>query len=576
MRRTPLPTDAHFVVCGDDPLALRVCDELVTRYQARIAVVMPAKQANYGPRIAALPGVRIVEAPRLDAETLHAAGIRTATAIAMVRQDDVGNIQAALLAQELQPGIRVVIRMFNIGLGQTIRPLLGDCAVLSDAEMAAPAFVAAALGQVTRTSVRLPGRTLFAARRDDVAPGDVVCGLADTSGTEPILLPADQSRADLVLAAATGNAAAAGTAGIPDAVGGTRRMRRRPVASALGLLRSLVSRKLRIAALALVGLLVVGTGLLAALDDGLNVWQAAYVTILNAVGGANADLTLSAPEKLVQTATTLVGLAMIPVITAAVVDAAVNARLALALGRLRGPVAGHVVVVGLGNVGTRIIRYLHEAGVQVVAIDRAPTALGAAVARELGIPLIVGDAGRDATLRAASVRTARALVVVTTDDVANLEAALTARQARDDLRVVLRLFDGDFAHRVERTFGITSSRSVSYLAAPVFAAAMLERDVIGTVPVGRRLLLIAQVLVAAGSVLDGAPLSVAYDIAELRVIALVSADGGSAVWAPPPDRRLAPGERLVVVATRAGLGALVGRTITAAAWWAERAADSTT
>lgn len=539
------------MVCGDDPLALRVCDELVTRYQAKITVVLSAARVNYGPRIAALPGVRIVEAPRLDAEALNAAGIGRATAIAMVRQDDVGNIQAALLAQELNPGVRVVIRMFNTSLGHAVRRLLGDCTVLSDAEMAAPAFAAAALGRVTPTSVRLPGRTLVVARRDDVSPGDVVCGLADTSGTEPVLLPTDPSRADLVLAVASGTSADAGTG-----------RRRRPFATGLDLLRSLVSRKLRVAALALAGLLVAGTALLATLDDKLSVWGAAYVTILTAVGGGNADLTLSAPEKLLQTVITLVGLAMIPVITAAVVDAAVNARLALALGRLRGPVSDHVVVVGLGNVGTRIIRYLHETGVQVVAIDRSATARGAGTARELGIPLIVGDAGREETLRAASVRTARALVVVSTDDVTNLEAALTARQSRDDLRVVLRLFDGDFAHRVERTFGITSSRSVSYLAAPVFAAAMLERDVIGTVPVGRRLLVIAQVLVAADSVLDGAPLSVAYAIAELRVIALLSADGRSAVSAPPTDRRLSPGERLVVVATRAGLGALVGRTIT--------------
>src|SRR3712207_8666240 len=54
-----------------------------------------------------------------------------------------------------------------------------------------------------------------------------------------------------------------------------------------------------------------------------------------------------------------------------------------------------------------------------------------------------------------------------------------------------RLFDGDFADRVERAFRIDVSRSVSYLAAPAFAAAMLQRDVIGAIPVNRRVLLIA-------------------------------------------------------------------------------------
>ena len=115
-------------------------------------------------------------------------------------------------------------------------------------------------------------------------------------------------------------------------------------------------------------------------------------------------------------------------------------------------------------------------------------ARGAQFARELGVPLVIGDASRAETLREASIETARSLVVLSTDDVTNLEAALHARAVRPDLRVVLRLFDGDFAQRVQKVFGITSSKSVSLLAAPAFAAAILERDVIGTIPVKRRVL----------------------------------------------------------------------------------------
>src|SRR5690606_13667816 len=165
---------------------------------------------------------------------------------------------------------------------------------------------------------------------------------------------------------------------------------------------------------------------------------------------------------------TLAGLALVPVATATLVEAIVQARLAVALGRLRQPVADHVVVIGLGNVGTRVIRGLHEFGVPVVAIDRVPTARGADLARRLGIPLIIGDAADEATLRAASVQTCQALVVLSTDDNVNLEAALSGRQLKPDLRVVLRLFNGDFARRVQRAFGVTASYSVSYVAAPSF------------------------------------------------------------------------------------------------------------
>jgi len=191
-------------------------------------------------------------------------------------------------------------------------------------------------------------------------------------------------------------------------------------------------------------------------------------------------------------------------LTAAVVEAVVNARLLLSAGGLTGPIEDHVVVVGLGNVGTRVIRALHDLGYPVVAVDRREQARGVQVARELRIPLIVGDATREETLRAASVHTCRSLLVLSTDDLNNLEAALLGQAINGDVRVVLRLFDGDFAARVQRAFHVSTSRSVSYLAAPTFAAAMLGRQVIDVIPVDRRVLVVAELPIGARLRLRGA------------------------------------------------------------------------
>jgi Trk K+ transport system NAD-binding subunit len=215
------------------------------------------------------------------------------------------------------------------------------------------------------------------------------------------------------------------------------------------------------------------------------------------------------------------------------------------------------VVVGLGNVGTRVLRQLVDLGVQVVAIDRKADARGAKAAEQLGVPFIVGDAAREETLRAASIATSKALVVVSTDDVTNLQAALNARAVRPDLRVVLRLFDDDFAQRVQTAFTINSSRSVSRLAAPAFAAAMLDRDVLATIPVDRHALLVAGVQVYAGSPLDGATLSQADRPLSVRVIGLAAAGSEWVDWTPDPRRILAAGDRVMIVARRAGLRALV-------------------
>ncbi|MDT5036219.1 MAG: hypothetical protein QOE03_1404 [Micromonosporaceae bacterium] len=571
-------TRRQLIVCGDDPLAFRLVDELVGRYRVRVTVLLESRRHGHGPRIARLPEVRVIEVARLDADAFRLAGIASADAVALVHQDDVGNINAALQVQELNPKPRLVIRMFNMSLGGAVRQLLPDCRVLSDAAMAAPSFVSAALGEVAPVHVRLPGRTLHVARRTEVAESDIVCGLAaQIPDGKPNLLPGDQATADLVLAVARGLKArhtivdqSADTTGTPElalarnhvprwrrigVADRLRRWRRRP----FGALPVLISRRLRIAAVVLFGLLIAGTVVLK-MTQGGGWLNAGYRTILDTFAGANADPGAPALVKATEAALTVVSIALIPVVTAAVVEAAVNARLALALGRLRRPIADHVVVVGLGNVGTRVIRRLHDLGVPTVGIDRTEDARGIPVARELGIPYIIGEANRAETLRAASVRTCRALVVVSTDDVTNLETTLQGRAIKEDLRVVLRLFDGEFASRVQRAFGITISRSVSYLAAPAFAAAMLEREVVGTIPVDRRVLLIAEVPVCAGSELAGAPLSDAGQVGQARVIAVMVDRRQRTMWDLEPGRRLEPDDVLVVVATRAGLGRLLART----------------
>jgi Trk K+ transport system NAD-binding subunit len=132
---------------------------------------------------------------------------------------------------------------------------------------------------------------------------------------------------------------------------------------------------------------------------------------------------------------------------------------------------------------------------------------------------------------------------------------------QERLHVVLRLFDGDLAARVRRTFNLPLSRSVSYLAAPVFAEALMDREVIGTIAVERRLLLVADVFVQPGSPLDGVTVGEIDDAGEVRVIAVTEFGEPRPLWRPATRRALRPRDRLTVVATRQGLGSLVERSV---------------
>ena len=62
--------------------------------------------------------------------------------------------------------------------------------------------------------------------------------------------------------------------------------------------------------------------------------------------------------------------------TAIVVESVVQTKLAATAGGLTRPMSDHVIVAGLGNVGSRVLRELHELGIDVVGIDSSPTARG--------------------------------------------------------------------------------------------------------------------------------------------------------------------------------------------------------
>jgi Trk K+ transport system NAD-binding subunit len=528
----------HFIVCGDGPLAYRITEELTSRYGERVTIVLPSRQRNYGPQISALPGVRVLEYPELSIQAFTDADVRSARALAVVWQDDVGNFHAGLRATELNPGLRLVLAIFNRRLGDHIRLLFPDCTVLSGTAMSAPSFVAAALGEPAPSHVRVQRRTLYVARASDVAPDQVLCGLAAAADDQaaPRLVSPGATGADLVLAVADG------TPRNPLA------RRRDPVRSGIGLLRRLIWHKFGLLFTSL--LVVIAAGFVLLISVNYSFSNSVYLTLMDLSGSALTNPALSGAEKTSQVLLTFDGMAFIPVVTALVV----GARLTGSVRAAPRPPGDHVIVVGLGNVGISVTGQLHDLGFDVVCIDADPDALGIPTARQLGLPVVIGNASLEQTLRAASLDTCLALVSVTGQDIVNLETALNARALRDDLRIVLRLTDDDLAERLEKTIGNMVSRSVPYLAAPAFAAAMLEHQVLRTIAVGRHVLLIADVRVGDQAELAGQFISGTEEDGQARVLALQAGGAAELDWSPHRGYLLAAGDRLIVLATRKGLG----------------------
>ncbi len=336
---------------------------------------------------------------------------------------------------------------------------------------------------------------------------------------------------------------------------------RHPMRAALATARRVAKNKYGLVFAVLLAVIVAGFALILSAyypkaHATYSVSNAAYLAIMDLAGSALTSVSLSGPEKLSQVILTIDGLAFLPVVTALIVGARVT-------GSLRGepkPPGGHIIVAGLGNVGTKVITELHALGFDVVCVDPDPAAQGIAVARRLGLPVVIGEGFAEDTLRAAGIDTSTALVSVTSNDIVNLETALQAHALREDLRIVLRMFDDDLARRVQQTIGNIVSRSVSYMAAPAFAVAMLEHSVLCTIAVGRHVLLIADVRVTDSADLIGKRLVDMEDDGLARILALQARGTHRPDWEPQRDYELATGDRVIVVATRAGLSRFLSGT----------------
>ncbi|OIK28055.1 potassium channel family protein [Streptomyces malaysiense] len=592
------------VVCGDDGLAHRLAAELRGVYGEQVTLVVPpAERAARGPVVgraraasaalldrvvsaavggrpavagtaaapAAAAGEPVLEAFELTEAVLAAAGVERATALALVHDDDETNIRAALTARRLNPRLRLVLRLYNRRLGQHIEELLDQAAalaydggddsgaeasttVLSDADTAAPALAATALAGTSKV-VQTEGLLLRAVERPlpaDSGPHTLaLLSVGDPTGTaggdqEPRLLPADEEvrgaagRTAIVLEQVS-------TAGGPESAARG--------AGVVPWLNSLFSRRLRWSLAGLVGC-VLAMAVALWVVTGIHPVRAFYLTLLDMF--AIDDPALGAPlgRQLLQLLSALVGLLLLPVLLAAVLEALGTFRTATSLRRPPRGLGGHVVLLGLGKIGTRVLTRLRELNVPVVCVESDPEARGLATARRLRVPVVLGDVTQEGVLESAKINRAQALLAVTSSDTTNLEAVLYARTVRPDLRVVLRLYDDDFATAVYRTLraayphALTRSRSVTHLAAPAFAGAMLGRQVLGAVAVERQVLLFAAVDVDGHPMLEGRTVDQAFRPGSWRVLALAGRSD------TPADHVLAKGDRVVVAVTRRGLAAL--------------------
>ena len=547
----PGAPEGHVIVFGFQGVARRIVRHLLNAGQ-HVLVIEPKASPEERADLARW-GAHFVEGSGGRESTLLRLNIDGAVAVLCVNEDDLQNIEAALLVRELSSTIRIVVYAANAAVGRAMQAIADPGAVLDVAQLASSSFLDAAVrrnahtvslggedfivatvanesagrirslwGHLAPVAVRphdgsativCPGRDL------EVEPGDLVTLIGTAADYQEVRLEVDHGEHLLKHSTFPGR--------VRDALWAMFDAVDRPFKIAFGVL----------AGLGLVSVAILTAGYQEADGTKMNPFDAMYFTSETIATVGFGDFYFrdqSTWLRLWAVILILAGATLVAVTTALLTNALVSRRLTQSLGRQQlTRMRDHIIIIGLGSVGSQVAIDLHDAGYEVAVIERNDSNRFIGQVRSAGIPVLFGDATLPGTLAAAGVDRAAGIAVLTSDDLVNIETGLAVRDAtiERDIPIALRIFERDLARVVGRSLDAGLARSTAELAAPWFVGAALGLQVLGTFYVGQTPFLAAQLTVRAGGGLDGISMQ---DLAsKTRVVAIRRAAEAGKLEHPP-------------------------------------------
>jgi Trk K+ transport system NAD-binding subunit len=541
----------HIIVCGDDALGMRIIEELNTTGTKVVTVQSPASLAG--------------------------AEVAGALAVICADDDDALNLEIALLARQANPEVRVVARLANSVLREAMAQDNGPGAILDVADLAAASVVEACLARTTHT-ISVAGIDFVISGADaprdatlrdifgDLAPVAVIHDENSDTPGEVVACPGRDYRVragDWTAMIGTAEELAAQGVTIPRPLAHSR-ARRTPLrrfADAVRLFRDDINPMFYRALAVSFSLLIGSTVLLRFAyqhPPGMTWIDALYFTTETIATVGYGDFSFMHQPMWLRIwgiGLMFAGVTTTAILVAFVADVLLSRRLAQSAGRRKvRHVRHHVIVVGLGSFGIRVVSDLTAAGYDVAVIERDDDNRYLSTAARLDVPVIFGDATLRQTLESARIDEARAVAVLTQDDIVNIETGIVLKEMlgprtlpevnRPDVPIVLRVYDRTLGAAVAQRFGFENVRSTVELATPWFIGAALGLQVLGTFSVGQRSFMVGGMYVKLGSELDG--MRMADLSTQTRVIA-ITRPGTEVRLHPRRDAKLSAGDTAYLV-----------------------------
>jgi Trk K+ transport system NAD-binding subunit len=511
-------------------------------------------------------GARIIKIN--TAADLLGAGVHRARAVVCAGPNDAINLEIALLAREFSPNVRVVARLANDVLREAVATVNGPGAILDVADLATPSIVEAVLSRNAHQfdtagiefvvwGAEAPHNGTLREIYGDLAPVAVVHGKKSPVPGEVVPCPGRDQQVYAgdwtSMIGVKDELEARGITVPPRTATRSRQSRVRRAIDATRAMRDDMN-PLLFPSLAFALFLTLGSTAVVRLtyqNPRMSWIDALYFTseTITTVGYGEFNFTQQ-PVFLRLFAVGLMfgGAIVTAILVAFLADLLLSRRFVQLAGRRRARhMRDHVVVVGLGSVGIRVVSDLTAAGYEVLVIEQDENNRFLSTAAELDVPVIFGDPTMRQTLESARVDHARGVAVVTIDDMKNIETGIVLLEilgSDTKAPIVMRVQGRALGTAVNRRFGFENVRSIVDLAAPWFIGAAMGLQVLGTFWVGQRSFMVGGMLVAAGSELDG--LRMVELSTQTRVIAITRPEGPIRLR-PRRDARLKAGDTVYLI-----------------------------
>lgn len=139
-----IPQRHHYIVCGLSGIGIKIAQHL--HDSGHEVVVIETDSNNRFINTARGLGIPVIQGDASFRTILKSSNINSAAAVLAVTSNDATNLEIALKAKDLAPKIPVIVHYADPDFAGMAQQVFDFEAVLSPAELAAPAFAAAALG----------------------------------------------------------------------------------------------------------------------------------------------------------------------------------------------------------------------------------------------------------------------------------------------------------------------------------------------------------------------------------------------------------------------------------------------